>query len=110
MGLSAPIARPGQARSHRVSPKGMRPLLSRPGAGRGARVRIFIFNTRTVARSTTGIGFAGAVRFPMPLGLMSGGPFRPFSRDFFALCGDRLLQCRNLAEQFCQQGFKIWSA
>ena len=32
------------------------------------------------------------------------------ARDLFALFGDRLLQCRNLAEQCLQQGFELWPA
>ena len=32
------------------------------------------------------------------------------ARDFFALFGDRLLQCGDLAEQVHQQGLKLWTA
>ena len=32
------------------------------------------------------------------------------ARDLFALFGDRLLQCGDLAKQVHQQGFKLWTA
>ena len=55
-------------------------------------------------------GFGGSVPLSMPLGLMVGRPFRPFSRAISSRCSAAVFPGGDFAEQFNQQSLKLCTA